>query len=258
MTQQSKAFTIKELLRPHWKQLAFGIVAIIGETVADLLEPWPLKIVFDSVLKARQVHGWLNRVVLSVAGTDKLSILKFAAVAVLVIAVLGAICSYIEKYITTSVGQWVMHDLRRRVYSHIQRLSLAYHDQKRTGDLISRVTSDIDSMQSFIASGLLSAMINVLTLLGMVGVMFYINWRFTLIALQRRARAWFSWFSPTRAASRKPLAMCARRKARSFPLIQEVLSSIRVVRPSAARIMNSAAWKTRASRVSRWRSRRAA
>ena len=48
-----------------------------------------------------------------------------------------------------------MHDLRRTLYSHIQRLSLAYHDHKQTGDLISRVTSDIDAIQSFIASGLL-------------------------------------------------------------------------------------------------------
>ena len=75
--------------------------------------------------------------------------------AVLAIALAGALCSYAEKYVTTSVGQWVMHDLRRTLYSHIQRLSLAYHDHKQTGDLISRVTSDIDAIQSFIASGLL-------------------------------------------------------------------------------------------------------
>ena len=110
-------------------------------------------------------------------------LLQFAAVAVLVIAVVDAVCSYAEKYLTTSVGQWVMHDLRRTLYSHIQRLSLAYHDQKQTGDLISRVTSDIDAIQSFITSGLLGALINSLTLVGMVGVMFYLNWRFTLIAL---------------------------------------------------------------------------
>ena len=79
----------------------------------------------------------------------------FAAIAVLAIAVLGALCSYAEKYFTTSVGQWVMHDLRRTLYSHIQRMSLGFHDQSQTGDLISRVTSDIDAVQSFIASGLL-------------------------------------------------------------------------------------------------------
>src|SRR5260370_41823622 len=87
--------------------------------------------------------GWL--------GSDKLSILNFVVLAVIAIAIFGALSSYLEKYLTTSVGQWVMHDLRRILYSHIQRLSLSYHDQKRTGDLISRVTSDINAMQSLIS-----------------------------------------------------------------------------------------------------------
>src|SRR5712691_10850537 len=164
---ERRQFKIIDLLRPHRKALAIGIAAVIGEGVANLLEPWPLKIVLDNVLKSRPVHGWLNDLILSTVGEDPLDILKFAAVAVLAIAVIGAICSYTEKYVTTSIGQWVTHDLRRTLYSHIQRLSLAYHDHSRTGDLISRVTSDIDSIQSFITSGPLNALINSLTLLGM-------------------------------------------------------------------------------------------
>ena len=99
------------------------------------------------------------------------------------VAAIGAVSSYTEKYITTNLGQWVMHDLRRTLYSHIQRLSLGFHDRKQTGDLVSRLTSDIDAIQSFISSGLLGVLINSLTLLGMVAIMFCLNWRFTLIAL---------------------------------------------------------------------------
>ena len=73
----------------------------------------------------------------------------------LVIAILGALSSYVEKYLTTSVAQWVSHDLRRILYHHIQRLSLSYHDRKRTGDLLSRITGDIDSVQDFISQVLL-------------------------------------------------------------------------------------------------------
>ena len=178
-----KKLTIRELLKPHVKALTIGFIAVVGEGVANLLEPWPLKIVLDSVLRSRPTHGWLNQFIQSTVGADKLAILKFACAAVLGIAVLDAISSYTEKYFTTSVGQWVMHDLRRTLYSHIQQLSLSFHDQKRTGDLISRVTSDIDSIQSFITSALLGALINIMTLVGMIGVMFYLNWRFTLIAL---------------------------------------------------------------------------
>src|SRR5689334_24138871 len=111
----------------------------------------------------------------SLIGIDKLAILKFACFAVLAIALLDAVCSYTEKYLTTSVGQWITYDLRRTIYAHIQRLSLAFHDKKRTGDLITRVTDDIDSIQSFITSGLLGVFVNLITLVGMIGVMFYLN-----------------------------------------------------------------------------------
>ena len=146
--------TIRRLLRPHVKGLTIGIAAVLIEGAASLAEPWPLKIVLDNVLKGKPGNGWFNGLILSAAGTDKLAILKFAALAVLLIAAVGAISSYIEKYITTNLGQWVMHDLRRTLYSHIQRLSLGFHDQKQTGDLVSRLTSDIDAIQGFISSGL--------------------------------------------------------------------------------------------------------
>src|SRR5947209_17065787 len=155
-----RRLTIRSLLRPHLGALIFGLLAVVGESAADLLEPWPLKIVLDNVLHTKTSSGWLNQWIHRFAGTDALGILKFACVAVLAIAVLDAVCTYAEKYLTTSVGQWVTHDLRRVLYSHIQRLSLAYHDHKQTGDLISRVTSDIDAIQSFITTGLLSTLIN--------------------------------------------------------------------------------------------------
>ena len=144
----------------------------------------------------------------------------------------GALCSYTEKYLTTSVGQWVMHDLRRTLYSHIQRLSLSYHDHKQTGDLISRVTSDIDAIQSFIASGLLGALVDSLTLVGMVGVMFYINWRFTLIALSVAPVLFAVVYSYTRRI-KKASREVRKKEGEIVSVIQEVLTSIRVVKAFA-------------------------
>src|SRR6202011_1720168 len=137
-----------------------------------------------------------------------------------------------EKYLTTSVGQWVMHDLRRTLYSHVQRMSLAYHDHKQTGDLISRVTSDIDAIQSFITSGLLGALVDTLTLVGMVGVMFYINWRFTLIALSVApvlAAVVYRYTRRIKQAARE----VRKKEGEIVSVIQEVLSSIRVVKAFA-------------------------
>jgi ATP-binding cassette, subfamily B, bacterial len=227
-----KSLEITDLLRPHYKILLLGLVAVVGEGIANLLQPWPLKIVLDNVLKSREIHGWLNSLIVSTVGTDKLGALRFAAVAVLVIAVVDAICSYTEKYVTTSVGQWVMHDLRLMLYHRIQRLSLSYHDQKQTGDLLSRVTSDIDAIQSFITSGLLTALINGITLVGMVCVMFYVNWHFTLIALSVAPPLFAVVFSYTRRI-KKASREVRKKEGEIVSVISEVLSSIRVVKAFA-------------------------
>ncbi|HET7840642.1 MAG TPA: ABC transporter ATP-binding protein, partial [Terriglobia bacterium] len=223
---------IRELLRPHAPALALGLLAALGEGVANLLEPWPLKVVLDNVIRGHESHGWLFRLVTLLTGDDKLAILKLAVAAVLLIAVLDALCSYAEKYLTTSVGQWVTHDLRRTLYSHIQRLSLAYHDQKQTGDLISRVTSDIDAIQSFINSGLLSSLVNCITLAGMVGVMIYLNWQFTLIALSVAPPLFFIVYSYTRRI-KKASREVRKKEGEIVSIVQEVLSSMRVVKAFA-------------------------
>src|SRR5262249_8609369 len=112
------------------------------------------------------------------------------------------------------------------------RLSLSYHDTKQTGDLISRITSDIDAVQSFISSWSLGALINVLTLVGMVIVMFYMNWRFTLIALSVAPVLGLVVYTYTRRI--KKAARAVRKKEGEIAsVIQEVLTSIRVVKAFA-------------------------
>ena len=223
---------IRDLLAPHSKALTLGLLAAVGESIANLLGPWPLKIVLDNVLRERQIHGWLNPFILRISAGDKHGVLLFAAAAALAIAMVGALCSYYEKYFTTSVGQWVMHDLRGRLYSRMQRLSLAFHDQAKTGDLTSRITGDIDSVQSFITTGLLSALINSLTLVGMIGVMFYINWKFTLIALSVVPVLFLVVYHYTRLI-KKSSKQVREQEGKIASVIQEVLTSMHVVKAFA-------------------------
>jgi subfamily B ATP-binding cassette protein MsbA len=217
-----------ELLRPHWKAMSLALVAVIGETVADLADPWPLKIIVDNLLQTKPLPSWLAGIV-SHVGENKLAVLNFAILAVAVIAVVGATSSYIEKYLTTSVGQWVMHDLRRTLYQHIHHLSLAEHDEKRTGDLISRVTSDIQSVQDFVTSAMLGMLVNALTLAGMVGVMLYLNWRFALIALSIAPALFLVVFVFTRRIKKASRAV-RQKEGELANIVQEVFSSIRVVK----------------------------
>ena len=231
LKQMQKKIRITDVLYPHWKSLTLAFVAVLGTSLTDVLEPWPLKIVFDHVFGSKKMPDWLASLT-GYLGTDKISILNFAVLCVLSIALAGAVSSYFEKYLTTSVGQWVMHDLRRVLYSHIQRLSLSYHDQKRTGDLISRVTTDIDAVQNLISQVLLGMLVNVLTLFGMMLVMLYLNWAFTVIALLVAPALFFVVYHYTHRIKNASRAM-RRQEGEVVSVLEEVLSSIRVVKAFA-------------------------
>jgi len=226
-----KRIRITDLLYPHWKTLTLAFIAVIGTSITDVLEPWPLKLVFDHVFASKQLPEWLAPIVAYI-GTDKFSILNFAVLSVIAIAIFGAVSSYCEKYLTTNVGQWVMHDLRRVLYSHIQRLSLSFHDRKRTGDLISRVTTDIDAVQSMISQVLLGMLVNVLTLFGMMVVMLYLNWAFTVIALVVAPALFFVVYHYTHRIKNASRAL-RRQEGEVVSVLEEVLSSIRVVKAFA-------------------------
>jgi ATP-binding cassette subfamily B protein len=231
-SKSSGKLRIAHLIRPHWKALTIALVAVFGVTLTDVIEPWPIKIVVDNLLQSKKLPGWLGEFVSGIFGQDKLAILNFAVAAVAVIAVVGAVSSYVEKYMTTSVSQWVAHDLRRTLYNHIQRLSLTEYDKTRTGDLISRVTTDIEAIQDFIDSALLGMLVSAFTLLGMIGVMLYINWRFTLIALSVAPALFLVVFYFTRRIKKTSRAV-RKRESELLSIVEEVLTSIRVVKAFA-------------------------
>lgn len=227
-----RALRISDLVRPHWKALTIAVVAVVGETLADILEPWPIKIVVDNILKAKALPDTLGRVVATIFGSGQYAVLNFAVAAVAAIAVVGAISAYFEKYLTTSVAQWVGHDLRKTLYHHIQRLSLAEHDKTRTGDMITRVTTDIEVIQDFIDSALLGILVDLLTLTGMIGVMFYLNWRFTLIALSVMPVLFVVVYRYTRRIKKASRAV-RKKEGDLLSVVAEVLGSIRVVQAFA-------------------------
>ena len=224
---------ITYLLRPYWKRLTIAFIAVLIESGMDLLEPWPLKVVLDHVLGTKTIAPWLGGLIGMTFGSGHSAVLAFAAVAVMLIATVGAVSSYTENFLTTSIGQWIMHDLRRTVYHHIQRLSLAYYDRQQTGDLISRVTGDIDAIQDFISSALLGIVVDVLTLLGMLGVMFYLDWKFTLIALSVTPVLFVVVYSFTHRI-KKASRQVRKKESEIISTIQEVFTSIRVVKAFAS------------------------
>jgi ATP-binding cassette subfamily B protein len=229
--RKKRRISLVRLLLPHWKAMSLGMAAAIGSGLTNLLGPIPLKIVVD-ILDGQPLPQGLIRWVAPLFGTQATGILNFAAFSVIGIALLGAISSYVQSLAMTTVGQWVMHDLRSTLYHHIQRLSLSYHDRSQTGDLITRVTSDIDAIQSFITSTLIETVIDFLTVVGMIAVMFYFDWEFTLIALTVAPILFLFVYKYTPRIKEATRAV-KRKETEIVSTTQEIFSSIRVVKAFA-------------------------
>jgi subfamily B ATP-binding cassette protein MsbA len=172
------------LIRPYRGTLAIILVAMLVETAMSLAAPWPLKIILDNVVGDKKMAPWMHDLLRPLLESgSRLHIALVAAGLYVAIATLAALASYIDNYYTESAGQWVAHDLRMRMYNHLQRLSLGYYNTHQTGTILSTITSDISTIQGFASGSTLDILIDMLTIVSMLGLMFWLNWDFTLIAV---------------------------------------------------------------------------
>jgi len=223
-----RSLSLIRLLRPHWPLLAVAFVAMLVQSAADLLEPWPLKVVFDYVLGAKHMPQWLAE---RMPG-DPLGVLNVAAAAVIAIAAIGALSSYTEKFLSTTVAKHVGYELRHMLYHHVQRLSLSFYEQRKTGDMVVRLTSDIDATEDLISSAALGIALNLLTLTGMMAVMFYLDWRFSLIGLSVAPLLFVIVYRLTRGIKNATRAV-KRKESELASVVQESIASVRVVKAFA-------------------------
>jgi ABC-type multidrug transport system fused ATPase/permease subunit len=221
---------VVDLLRPYRGWLAIVFVAMLVEIAMGLAAPWPLKLVIDDALGNHHLPHWLNWAH-EYAGFGKhtLGVALFAGVATLVIALIGAIASYIDNYYTTSVGQWVANDLRLRIYEHLHRLSLRYYDHAKTGALVSTITNDVSTIQDFASSSTLDIVVDLLTILFMVGLMFWLDWDFTLIAVVIAPLLLLFIFHFKKALKEATHAVRAR-QSDVLSIVQSGLGSIRITK----------------------------
>jgi subfamily B ATP-binding cassette protein MsbA len=217
------------LLRPYWPLLAVAFVAMLVEAGMGLAEPWPLKVIFDYVLGTKRMPDWLA---VHVGEANKLGALDVAALAVVVIALIGAVASYFDDFLATTVAKRVGFDLRHLLYHHVQRLSLSFYDKRQTGDMIVRLTSDIDSVESFVASAMLGILFDALTIVGMIVVMFYLNARFALIGLSVAPFLFAMIYGFTRRIKRASRDV-KKKQSELASVAQESISSARIVKAFA-------------------------
>jgi len=231
--QQKRSFTSPvvwaiTLSRPYKKLVLIILLAMLMETLIGLAIPWPLKIIIDSVVGHQPLPGPLQWTHTIFPAENKMQLAAVAAISFVIITALGAIAGYLDNYYNEKVAQYVANDLRRKMYHHLQHLSLSYYDSHQTGKLLSTITADVATVQDFASSTLLTILIDGLTILGMIGIMFYLNSDFTLVAL---AVAPFLLFFVARFKRVMKKATHEVRKDQSNMLvvIQKGLESIRAV-----------------------------
>ena len=153
--------------RRHWGALAGAAASTIALTAAQLAAPWPLKLAIDELVTGRGTGFDLSR--------DDISLLLGLAALVLGIAIIDALASFYSDFWLNRSGEQIVHDLRTATYEHLQRLSLAFHSSRPTGDLVARVTGDVNAVGELFTQTLGTLASSSMVLVGMFAVTFWID-----------------------------------------------------------------------------------
>jgi ABC-type multidrug transport system fused ATPase/permease subunit len=171
------------LSRPYRKWVTIILFAMLIEAVMSVATPWPLKIIIDDVVGRgtlpQHLH-WLNYLF---PLNSKVAMAGIVAFGFVLINVIGSLAGYINSYFNENVAQHVANDLRRKIYHHLQHLSLSYYDTHQTGKLLSTITADVATIQDFASSTLLTILVDAMTIFGMLVLMFFLDTGFTFAAL---------------------------------------------------------------------------
>jgi ABC-type multidrug transport system fused ATPase/permease subunit len=221
---------IRSLVRPYRATLMIILGAMLVQTAMSVAGPWPLKIILDNVVGSHKLAPWLDDLLRPIlAGGSKMQVAAAAAIAAVLISVLSGIASYIADYYTTSVGQWVANDLRLRTYHHLQQLSLRYYDSHETGTLLSTITADVQTIQAFASSSTLGIIVDLLTILGMLFIMLWLNWDFTLVAIAVTPFMIFL-VSRFKKAVKKATHEVRKQQSKLVTVVDQGLQSMRVIK----------------------------
>ncbi|HEX4947677.1 MAG TPA: ABC transporter ATP-binding protein [Blastocatellia bacterium] len=185
MKKQQRA-DFQAIIKGHlWQErrsIVLSLLSMLVLTLAELLSPWPLKIIFDYVLLDKPLPtnlGWLSGWLAS----GKTFAVVLISLAILLIAGARSIFSYFQDFLFSRIGYRLVYTLRREVFAHLQQLSLSYYSRARTGELLTKVTSETEVFKDVFVESVLTSIAHVLTITGMIAVLLWLNWKLSLIAL---------------------------------------------------------------------------
>ena len=195
-------------------------VSIIGG--AEILKPWPLKLIIDNVLGGQPLSWTLA------SQWSRETLLFVACVGLVSIYLVLAGMNVLKNYTTVHIGQNMVNDLRGTLYNHLQRLSLAFHTRRQVGDLLYRVTYDTYAIQTLTMNGVFPILTSFILLVGMMLVMLRLDWVLTLLALGV-CPLLFLTISAMSSRIKAAATMARERESVTYSLVQRSMSAIRVI-----------------------------
>ena len=168
-------------VRKQRRLLTGAFAALFAEVGLKLLEPWPLKFIFDHVISVGAPNGSSSST--PIGGMSPTRLLTFSAIGLVAIVAARATASYFKSVGFALAGTKILTDVRGRLYRHMQNLSLSFHSKARNGDMVVRVIGDIGLLRDVVVTALMPLLASLMVLIGMVGVMLWMNWRLALLAL---------------------------------------------------------------------------
>ena len=171
---------VRACLKERRLTLSLAAVALLGVVLADVLAPWPLKIIFDHILLAKPLPPTLA-LLQPVLDWGTWPALMVATLAIATIALAGGVLAYLQLYTTAKVGHRITWRLRGELFAHLQRLSLAFHRDSRSGELLTKVAGDTNLLRDMFSDWALTLGRHALTLVAMLSVMFLLNWQLALV-----------------------------------------------------------------------------
>ena len=155
-----------QFMAPHRASITRAFAAIVGLSILQLAPPYLTKIAIDTHIATGELEG-----------------LNTLAILFAVVLVLSYALEYVQTYTLQITGQRIIFDLRMRINEHLQRLDLSFYDRNPVGRLMTRVTTDVDTLNELFASGVVSVFRDIFMLVGIAVVLFVMDWRLAIVAL---------------------------------------------------------------------------
>jgi ABC-type multidrug transport system fused ATPase/permease subunit len=164
------------------RSFAFAFFCTLAIVAMDLLRPWTLKIIIDNILLSKPLPQLLESFKTVFDDHKALSVVLVASTVVLVSGIKG-LSTYSQVFLSSRIGFRLAHRLRSALFAHLQRLSLSFHKRAETGELLTKVTNDTNNLRDTFSEFALTFVTESITLMGMIVIMFLMNWKLSLIVL---------------------------------------------------------------------------